>query len=46
MVVNGPIKQLKPTGIDEKEFSELKQLFDRLDTSGDNLVELANSKLV
>ncbi len=41
MVVNGPIKQSKLTGIDEKEFSELKQLFDRLDTSGDNLVELS-----
>ena len=26
MVVNGPIKQSKLTGIDEKEFSELKQL--------------------
>ena len=41
MVVNGPIKQSKLTGIDEKEFLELKQLFDRLDTSGDNLVELS-----
>ena len=41
MVMNGPIKQSKLTGIDEKEFSELKQLFDRLDTSGDNLVELS-----
>jgi calcium-dependent protein kinase len=41
IVVNGPIKQSKLTGIDEKEFLELKQLFDRLDTSGDNLVELS-----
>jgi len=41
LVVNGPIKRSTLTGIDEKEFLELKQLFDRLDTSGDNLVELS-----